>query len=150
MVEQAWFEPGPQSTELHTSMTVPSSQWQVSSFGPVPGGPQVPLRQLPLQHCGPLLQCFPLRLQPEGAAAPINLSALPREMLPLASPLASSSKELSLASGDILAPLSPKDGTRQPRQLANGSSMMCYKIWRNFREHVTGEVHAELLLSEVG
>jgi hypothetical protein len=38
---------------------------------------------------------------PPTRAAPINLSALPREMLPLASPLARSSKERSLASGDM-------------------------------------------------
>jgi len=73
------------------------------------------LKQLPLQHCLFLLQRSPLRLQPGGSAAaspmpttdpsvpprraaPINLSALPRERLPLASPLESSSKELSLVS----------------------------------------------------
>jgi hypothetical protein len=48
---------------------------------------------------------------PPTTAAPINLSALPREMLPLASPLVSSSKERSLACGDIGSP-SPKGGTR--------------------------------------
>jgi hypothetical protein len=71
---------------------------------------QVPLlEQLKLQHCVFLLQCLPLRLQPGGSApatpptpsnpsvpptraAPINLSALPREMLPLARALAISSK----------------------------------------------------------
>src|SRR5215212_6638337 len=100
-----------------------------------PGGhaPQVPLTQLPLQHWLLLLHFFPLRLQssfspwsssswaaatppmprdasvPPTRAAPINLSALPREMLPLASPIASSSKERSLASGDIGSPF-PKDG----------------------------------------
>jgi hypothetical protein len=77
----------------------------------------VPLTQLRLQHSLSFVQCFPLRLQPVGSAAaspmpsdasvlptraaPINLSALPREMLPLASPVASASKDRSLASGDI-------------------------------------------------
>jgi hypothetical protein len=72
---------------------------------------QVPLAQYPLQHCVSLAQCLPLLLQPIGAApaspmpsdpsvppttaAPINLSALPRETLPSASPLARSSKKLS-------------------------------------------------------
>jgi hypothetical protein len=85
---------------------------QESPFGrhPRPPPTQVPpLEQLPLQHWLSLLQCLPWRLQPGGSAAaippmptdasvpptraaPINLSALPREMLPLASPLASSSK----------------------------------------------------------
>lgn len=79
----------------------------------------VRLEQIPLQHTLSFVQCFPLRLQPGGSApaippsdpsvpptraAPINLSALRREMLPLASPLASSSKERSLASGDIGSP----------------------------------------------
>ena len=62
---------------------------------------QVPPSQLPLQHCVSFLHRFPLRLQssaeaspmptdasvPPTRAAPINLRALPREMLPLASPL---------------------------------------------------------------
>jgi hypothetical protein len=73
------------------------------------GAAQVPPSQLPLQHTLSFVQCFPLRLQPGGSAAasqmpsdasvpptraaPISLSALPREMLPLARPVASSSKE---------------------------------------------------------
>src|SRR5215216_3506521 len=73
---------------------------------------QVPPEQVPLQHCVSLLHAFPLRLQPgrsaaaspmpsdasppPARAAPINSSALPRERVPLASPLASSSKMLSL------------------------------------------------------
>jgi hypothetical protein len=75
--------------------------------------------QLPLQHCAFFLHFFPLGLHrlsaaaspmpsdasvPPTRAAPINLSALPRESVPLASPLASSSKERSLASGDIGSP----------------------------------------------
>jgi hypothetical protein len=73
---------------------------------------QVPLEQsIPLQHCAGLVQFFPSRLQPGGSAAaspmpsdasvpptraaPINLSALPRERVPLESPTASSSKELA-------------------------------------------------------
>jgi hypothetical protein len=67
---------------------------------------------LPLQHCLFFLHFFPVRLHSSSAtatpptpneasvpprrAAPINLSALPRESLPLASPLASSSKDLSV------------------------------------------------------
>src|SRR5215217_1449585 len=73
---------------------------------------QVPLTQTRLpQHCVSLVQCLPSRLHPGGSpaasrmpsdpsepptrAAPINLRALPRVMLPSASPLASSSKKLS-------------------------------------------------------
>jgi len=82
---------------------------------------QVPLRQTRLpQHCVSLVQCFPARLQPGGSAeasppmpsdasvpprraAPINLRALPRVMVPSASPLARSSKKpSSLAIGCLL------------------------------------------------
>jgi hypothetical protein len=84
-----------------------------------------------------LLQFFPLRLQPGGSApasrmpsdasvpptraAPINLSALPRESVPLASPLASSSKERLVVSWLTCCPHSPKGGTRglAPAQLYN-------------------------------
>src|SRR5215212_3183490 len=52
---------------------------------------------------------------PPTRAAPINLSALARETSPLASPLASSSKERSLASGVIGYILSPKVRDDQPR-----------------------------------
>jgi hypothetical protein len=65
----------------------------------------VPLvKQLPLSHWWLWLHFPPAGLglaqaipgmeasEPPTRAAPINLSALPREMLPLASPLASSSK----------------------------------------------------------
>src|SRR5215217_2082625 len=72
----------------------------------------VPLTQTRLpQHWSFRVQCLPARLQPGGSApaspmpsdasvpptraAPINLRALPRVMLPSASPLASSSKKLS-------------------------------------------------------
>ena len=85
------------------------------------GSWQLPLSQTRLpQHWLSLVQCLPLRLHPGGSApaspmpsdpsapptmaAPINLSALRREMLPLASPLANSSKKRSLASGDIGSP----------------------------------------------
>jgi hypothetical protein len=77
-----------------------------SAFGALA---QVPLTHLRLQHCSSFLHFFPSRLQPGGSAAaspmpsdasappttaaPINLSALRRESVPLASPLASSSKE---------------------------------------------------------
>jgi len=75
----------------------------------------LPPEQLPLQHCLFFLHFFTASLHsssaaatppsdpsaPSTRAAPISLSALPREMLPLASPLASSSKERSLASGEI-------------------------------------------------
>jgi hypothetical protein len=90
--------------------------------------PQVPLlEQWPLQHWLSLLQCLPLRLQPGRSAAaspmpttdasvpptraaPINLSALPREMEPLASPLASSSKVRLEVSWLTCCPLYPKGG----------------------------------------
>jgi hypothetical protein len=81
----------------------------------------LPSTQLLLQHELFFLQRFPLRLQPGGSAAaspmpsdasvppisaaPINLSALRREMLPLARPVASSSKErsgVSVANGCLL------------------------------------------------
>jgi hypothetical protein len=102
---------------------------QVAPIDPHVGGAsaQVPLSsQLPLQHCVSFLHFFPLRLQPIGAAAaspmptdasvpprraaPINLSALPRVMLPLASPLASSSKERSEVCWLTCAPLSRRAG----------------------------------------
>ena len=71
---------------------------------------------------------------PPTTAAPINLSALPREMLPLASPLVSSSKERSLACGDIGSP-SPKGGTRgSPAVSINAFSVKGWKGWRNFGE----------------
>jgi hypothetical protein len=54
---------------------------------------------------------------PPTRAAPINLSALPREMLPLASPLASSSKGRSLASGDIGSPFPQRAGLVSPAVL---------------------------------
>src|SRR5215212_12152667 len=108
-----------------------------------PGGhaPQVPLTQLPLQHWLLLLHFFPLRLQssfspwsssswaaatppmprdasvPPTRAAPINLSALRRETLPLASPLASSSKERLVVSPLTCCPLSPKGGTPRLRRV---------------------------------
>ena len=68
---------------------------------------QVPPSHFPLQHCAFFLHFFPSGLHrlsapaspmpsdasvPPTRAAPINLSALPREMLPLARPLVSSSK----------------------------------------------------------
>src|SRR5688500_3119713 len=97
---------------------------------------QVPLSsQFSLQHCASFLHDFPLRLQPPGAAAaspmptdarapptraaPINLSALPREMLPLASPLASSSKELSVDSLAICRLLPEETGLLSPAVLRN-------------------------------
>jgi hypothetical protein len=97
---------------------------------------QVPLEQLPLQHCLPFVQVLPLRLQPGGEpggaavaspmpsdasvlptrTAPISLNTLPRVTLPSASPLASSSQELALSSWFIgYTPLPLKGGTPQPR-----------------------------------
>src|SRR5918994_7411469 len=94
---------------------------------------QWPSVQVPLQHCSSSLHRFPAPFHPGGSAAaspmpsdasvpptraaPISLSALPREMLPLASPLVSSSKECSLATGDIAPLLSQRGGTRQPRRV---------------------------------
>src|SRR5919107_678496 len=80
--------------------------------------------QVPLQHWWFFLHFFPVGLHSSSAAAtppsdpsvpptraaPINLSALPREMLPLASPLVSSSKECPLASGDISSLLPQRAG----------------------------------------
>ena len=80
----------------------------------------VPPEQLPLQHCLFFLHFFPSRLHSSSAraipgmeasvpprrTAPISLIALPREMLPLSSPLASSSKELSLIPNSSLLALS--------------------------------------------
>jgi hypothetical protein len=122
-----------------------------------PGVQQVPLEeQVPPQHCVPLLHFFPLRLQPGASAAaspmpsdpsvaptraaPINLSIRPLESVPLAISVASASKARPLASSLTCSPFPRRGGTRQPRQLANGLSMMCYKTWRNFRESSTAEV----------
>ena len=115
---------GSQPAAKHPSRVVQGNAQVPLLSSSLPDGQveHVPLSQLPLQHWSFLLQFFPLRLHPGGSAdasapmpsdpsvpptraAPINLSALPREMLPLASPLASSSKELSivpLAIGCIL------------------------------------------------
>jgi hypothetical protein len=94
---------------------------------------QLPLEQLPLQHCVSLVQFFPLRLHPGGSAdaspmptdpsapptraAPINLRALPRVREPSASPLARSSKKpSSLAIG---CPLLEMTGPVGPAQSIN-------------------------------
>jgi hypothetical protein len=92
----------PQRPLQHSLSSVQRSQISLQ------GAAHLPSAQVPLQHCVPLVQCFPSRLQPLGSAAaspmpsdasvpptraaPISLSALPREMLPLARPVASSSK----------------------------------------------------------
>ena len=90
------------------------------------------MAQVPLQQAASVLHGFPYSLQAEGAAAapptppreasapptraaPINLSALPRETSPLASPLARASKERSLGSSNIGSILSLRSETRQPR-----------------------------------
>ena len=72
-------------------------------------------------------------------ALPISLSARLRERVPLASPLASSSKERSLASscGDIDSLSFPKRGgglIRPAKLYTTKSSMMRCKAWRNFLE----------------
>jgi hypothetical protein len=85
---------------------------------------QMPPSHLPLQHCLFFLHFFPVRLHSSSAsatpprpsdasvpprrAAPISLSTLPRVMLPLASPLASSSKELWAVSQAICGLLSAR------------------------------------------
>jgi hypothetical protein len=83
----------------------------------------------------------------------MSLSALPRETLSLASPLASSSKELALSSSFIEYILSPK-GTRivspalVQRTVAPYSCLRGMYVLqstklalRNFRELRAGEVH---------
>src|SRR5215208_2336586 len=79
---------------------------------------------------------------PPTRAAPINLIALPREMLPLASPLVSSSKERLEVCWLTRFPFSPKGGTRglTPPCHATQLSMKGYKAWRNFREFFLGEL----------
>lgn len=110
----------------------------------------MPPTQAPLQQCLSFLHFFPLGLQrssaeaspmpsdpsvPPTRAAPISLSALPREMLPLASPIASSSKERSVVSGDIGSPFHKKGGTRgSPAVSINAFSVKGWKGWRNFGE----------------
>jgi hypothetical protein len=100
---------------------------------------QVPPSQLRLQHTLSFVHTFPVRLQPGGSAAaspmpsdasvlptraaPINLSALPREMLPLASPVARASKERSLASGDIGSPFPKGAGLVSPAALYNATTV---------------------------
>jgi hypothetical protein len=54
---------------------------------------------------------------PPRRAAPINLSALPREMLPLATSLASASKARPRASSLTETLLSPKSGVIRPAVL---------------------------------
>jgi hypothetical protein len=87
---------------------------------------EVPLlEQMPLQHCLSFLHFFPSGLHrssapaspipsdasvPPTRAAPISLSALPREMLPLASPLASSSKERLVVSWLTASPFPRRAG----------------------------------------
>jgi hypothetical protein len=80
--------------------------------------------QSPLAHCLSLVHFLPASLSlgaasaipgmeastPPTKAAPISLSALPRERVPLESPTASSSKERSLASGDIGSPFGERVG----------------------------------------
>jgi hypothetical protein len=104
--------------------------------GTLPGGQSehLPLAQLRLQHTLSFVQRFPVRLQPGRSAAaspmpsdasvppmsaaPINLSALPREMLPLAISVASASKDRSLSCGDTGSPF-PKgrDSSAPPRYI---------------------------------
>ena len=60
---------------------------------------------------------------PPTRAAPINLIALPREMLPLAIPLASSSKECSLACGDIVSPFPVGRGSSAPPKVTQRSQV---------------------------
>ena len=62
---------------------------------------------------------------PPTRAAPINLMALPRERVPLASPLASSSKEWLEVSWLTCTPFSPKDGTRGLAPPVDQCSLVC-------------------------
>ena len=126
---QHWVPQTRTSGQHVPSTQVVSPLLQQATLVPVPQGvlsagqaPHLPLlsSQLSLQHCLSFLHFFPVGLQrssaaaspmpndpsvPPRRAAPINLSALPRERVPLASPLVSSSKELSgvwLAVGCLL------------------------------------------------
>ena len=75
---------------------------------------------------------------PPSRAAPSNPNALRRETSPLASPLASSSKELALRSSFIGYTLSPKGGPRQPRRAvqrhhgSKGRILGTSPIWTRF------------------
>jgi hypothetical protein len=87
-------------------------------------------------------RCPAMPSVPPTRAAPISLSALPRESVPLASPLASSSKVRLVVCWLTRCPLSPKGGTRglAPPSCTTKLSMRGYKIWRNFRELFKAEV----------
>jgi hypothetical protein len=118
--------------------SLPLVQVRPISRHPVAGA-QVPPEQLPLQHCVFFLHAFPSRLQPGGAApalsmprdasvlptsaAPINLSALLRDISPLASPLASASKERSPSSGGIDSPYLSGGWARQSRRRAGATTL---------------------------
>ena len=75
-------------------------------------------------------------------APPIHLIALPLERVPVARPLASSSKDWLVVCWLTCCPHSPKGGTRglAPPSCTTKISMNGYKTWRNFREPDTGEL----------
>jgi hypothetical protein len=143
--QQVRLVPVPQTCALgqHVPLTQVAPVWQHSvPQGVVSDGQaaHMLLTQLPLQHCVSFLHAFPLRLHPGGSAdalpmpsdpsvppttaAPINLRALPREMLPLASPLVSSRRRNSLSFVWPSAAPSQNDGARQPRRVTQ-RSLIC-------------------------
>ena len=145
------------SVSAHIVATLPLPQGgaegkQDTVVGPSP--PQhVPAQQLPPFVHSPALShlwrvtaasaTFGVKASaPPRRAAPINLSALPRESVPLARPLASSSKDRLVVSWLTCCPLSQKGGTRglAPPSCTTKVSMRGYKAWRNFRESPKGEV----------
>jgi hypothetical protein len=99
----------------------------------VTAGAHVPLTQRPLAHCLLRWHLAPSGLGlaqarpgmeasvPPRRAAPISLSALPRDSVPLASPLASSSKVRLAVSWLTCCPLSPAGGLIRPAVLYNAS-----------------------------
>jgi hypothetical protein len=65
---------------------------------------------------------------PPTRAAPINLSALPRESVPLESPTASSSKELAPLSSLVIGyPFPQRRNSSAPPKLANGCTILVWE-----------------------
>src|SRR5215216_2990953 len=114
-----------QSLQLIARIISPSSSMQVRPPVAERRQRQPPGHGRLLEHSGGAAWANPGReaSKPPTRAAPINLSALPRESVPLASPLASSSKVRLVVCWLTCLPLSQKGGTCQPRQLANATTL---------------------------